>query len=683
MNRETESQKRRFNRAIRGAMGICLAATVAASGFTFSTDAVYAAKQEQNEASADNQQAESKQGTAVYLNGASGSNDKDGKTSDTAVASFSRAKKLLPNGGTIFISGTITVSKSEKWSLSSKIKVKKADGFTKPIVEVKEGAVLTLSSKFIEESDMKLANADCLVIKGNTTSDKTEKPKDETAEKPKDETKQDDNKEQPKEPVKEEDKKPESEKKIQASDISIPKTLTMDTAQALSNLPLIDCKGDGVFYWEDKSFVPTAYESKCKVFFKPNNTDKYDYSAIAGWDEKNLVVKRTITVITNSLKEPEAQEQPAVPAEKPDQADDGHTTLPDAGNNQQQTETKDETQNAGNADNSTKPADQNPAEAVPPPTDSESPSENTQTPKETDEAKGSTDTPASDSKDLEVEAVNLAVSELVKTVTNASDVNTVVAASKLYEKLDEQQKAQISRENLDLLGSAQESCKKMNLTSNGITVSADFLPWYVQFRVSLKADSDLSQEPNVKTIFSSYDLKLWNLITDSEYEIPDGEKVKVSMKAPDMTLYDQCVIIHTLKSGEKEYITPKIEGGRLTFETKSFSPFDIAGTKPLVGSGANTGNAGDAAITGNTGISGSGSSNKSNISNSNTSQKSNTNQKSNTTTSKNTSTKTTQKTVKTGDDTQWVPYLIGGGIAFVLIILLLAMGKKKGKKKDN
>ena len=42
-------------------------------------------------------------------------------------------------------------------------------------------------------------------------------------------------------------------------------------------------------------------------------------------------------------------------------------------------------------------------------------------------------------------------------------------------------------------------------------------------------------------------------------------------------------IEHLLDSGAMETIVPSVEGSTMVFSTHSFSPFGIAGSKPLVG----------------------------------------------------------------------------------------------------
>ena len=165
-------------------------------------------------------------------------------------------------------------------------------------------------------------------------------------------------------------------------------------------------------------------------------------------------------------------------------------------------------------------------------------------------------------------------------------------------------------------------------------------------------------------------------MTDSEYEIPQGKKVKVTMKAPDLTLYDRFVVIHYLKDGSVEHITPIIKDGLMTFETSSFSPFDVGGSKPLVGLPTDNASKNNGSGTANKGT------NVTNNNSNNTSDSTKNSNKKKTTTINATPSKTQQTKAsnpRTGDTSVLLPYIIGGAAALIIIILLLVTRKKKKK----
>ncbi|MGI6072385.1 MAG: Cna B-type domain-containing protein [Lachnospiraceae bacterium] len=81
----------------------------------------------------------------VYLNGATG-NDNNAGTQAAPVKSFEQALSLVAENGTIYVSGTVTVSSGKNWSIEvAGVKMQRAAGFTGPLVSVTSGGSLTLS----------------------------------------------------------------------------------------------------------------------------------------------------------------------------------------------------------------------------------------------------------------------------------------------------------------------------------------------------------------------------------------------------------------------------------------------------------------------------------------------------------------------------------------------------------
>ncbi|MDO5136040.1 MAG: hypothetical protein Q4D55_08310 [Eubacteriales bacterium] len=118
-----------------------------------------------------------------------------------------------------------------------------------------------------------------------------------------------------------------------------------------------------------------------------------------------------------------------------------------------------------------------------------------------------------------------------------------------------------------------------NHSCGGISVSGIHLPWYVQFRVGSGEAYEFSNEESA-SVFQSYEFELWDLKNDVEYVIPDGEYISVTI--PVKAGYEYS-IEHLLDNGATETIVPSVNGGTMIFSTHSFSPFGIAGSRPLVG----------------------------------------------------------------------------------------------------
>jgi hypothetical protein len=250
-----------------------------------------------------------------------------------------------------------------------------------------------------------------------------------------------------------------------------------------------------------------------------------------------------------------------------------------------------------------------------------------------------------------------------------------------------------------------EMLAQENHTSAGISVSGIDLPWYVQFRVSSGDSYQFTNEEDA-AIFQSFEFELWDLQNDTEYEIPDGEYISVTVPVKEGYEY---TIEHILDNGAMEIIIPSVDGDTMVFSTHSFSPFGIAGSKPIVGSDiAEAGYGDDSDSTGNVSSTPTADQNGSTEKNSsqvtaqeNTSSSSdsasggttvestgstdNTDNDTGNTNTKNTDTKTSNtdsksvsgNTVNTGDTTNIAPFVILVVAAAAIIVAVVVIKKKK------
>lgn len=154
----------------------------------------------------------------------------------------------------------------------------------------------------------------------------------------------------------------------------------------------------------------------------------------------------------------------------------------------------------------------------------------------------------------------------------------------IFDRKDEEEDKRPQNAGTDLTETEKEQTAARNHTCDGITVSGIDLPWYVQFRVSGGEDYEFTNEEDA-TIFKSYEFELWDTQKNTEYKIPDGEYISVTVPVKAGYTYS---IEHLLVNGAMETIIPSVDGGTMTFSTHSFSPFGIAGSKSLVGPDAGT-----------------------------------------------------------------------------------------------
>ena len=594
----------------------------------------------------DNQDGEKKEEkTIVYLNGKTGNDKNSGESQDEAVKSFEKAAELAGSSGVIRICGTVTVDEEETWELPSGVSIRRAEDFEDALVRV---------TGCLKLDNVRLYTED---ITGDG----------------------------------------EVEGAAEKEKVYVPKVITVKDTKALSEISLEGCDGDGVFSWEKEDAVPTEYETDYQVVFHPYDTKKIDYSKEKGWDEDSETVTRKVTVRVSSLKpevtptpeatdtpevtpQPESTPQPTPEVTEP--TDPGsEVTHPDTTITPDPTEVPDV-----------------PTEPEVPPTDPAEPTP--ETPKPQPEVPSDTvpETPA-DTKSAEgsgltweqmneIATVQEQLDFLPSEVTTTEEVEAIVAATKEYETLSEAQKAYIEADSLVLLQTAQEQAKTVNRTSNGVTVDGD-LPWYIQFQVQLnndKSDSSVLNGQNVDTFISPYEMKLWDMMNDNEYQL-NGQQVRITMPAPDDQLYTQLVVIHYLKDGSIEYITPIYNAdGTLSFVTTSFSPYNVAGLK-IAGSQSLVGNTDKAYTNKNTTTSGSTTTKLTpNVSAGNTGSSSN-GSTSGSVTKKNTQKSQTQQAYgttlkrvnpKTGDYQQTAWY---AGLAAAALAALGIAGKKNRKKE--
>lgn len=163
-------------------------------------------------------------------------------------------------------------------------------------------------------------------------------------------------------------------------------------------------------------------------------------------------------------------------------------------------------------------------------------------------------------------------------VTPEATVTPEADKDNIFEQEDQKDQRPSDLEE-NLTEEEKEELAAANHTSNGISVSGINLPWYVQFRATSGEDYQFTNE-NEANLFKSYEFELWDLRNNTEYEIPDGEYISVTVPVKAGYTY---TIEHLLDSGAMETIVPSVEGSTMVFSTHSFSPFGIAGSKPLVG----------------------------------------------------------------------------------------------------
>lgn len=489
---------------------------------------------------------------------------------------------------------------------------------------------------------------------------------------------------------------------VQVSSL-IPNNVTIDQPVPLSDISLP--KSDyGTLSWADGSCVPSARVQTYDVVFRPYNAA--DLAKISGWDGQSDAIYSSVTVVVSSISKDSDYEETQTEQKTAD-------TENIAQNTEENTE---ENTEASTADNTEENTETTVPEVTPEVTENPENTENTADSESTEDKNNAdtdstevTETPDNDNTDniitenTEAPAVTVTPSEdkdtpeAVETpgptVTPEADKDNIFDGTEKDITADD--RAQSVEEDTEPSDEEKAQIAEKNHTCNGISVSGINLPWYVQFRAASGENYEFTNEAEAN-VFKSYDFELWDLKNNTEYEIPDGEYLSVTV--PVKAGYDY-TIEHLLDSGAMETIVPSVEGSTMVFSTHSFSPFGIAGSKALVGeeiedgsyssgttSTATTTPQATAAASTNTGSTSGGTAN--NASNTVSGSANNTSVQASTSENQNSTSDSADQSeadskgnsvgaVETGDNTPILPFVIIGIAAAVIVAVLVYLKKKK------
>ena len=357
----------------------------------------------------------------------------------------------------------------------------------------------------------------------------------------------------------------------------IPDNVTVEQPVPLSEISLP--KSDyGTLSWVDSSSVPSKRVQSYDVVFHPYNTA--DLAKFSGWDGQSDAIYSSVTVVVSSFSKDtdytdntyenqdsqETQENGNTRENGEDTTTEtpGSTEISDNGEVKDESEAKDQdtpdtddtadkiqdtAETPDNKDVSTDTEKKDSADATETPEvtaapdDAENPEvtgapETTETPDVT-AAPDVTDTPDTTETPEITEAPE-------------SDKDNIFDGTEKKITPDERAQTVTDEEPSD---EEKIELAATNHTCNGISVSGINLPWYVQFRAASGENYEFSNEAEAN-LFKAYEFELWDLKNNTEYEIPDGEYISVTV--PVKAGYDY-TIEHLLDSGAMEKIVPSVE----------------------------------------------------------------------------------------------------------------------------
>lgn len=345
----------------------------------------------------------------------------------------------------------------------------------------------------------------------------------------------------------------------------LPDNITIDQPAELAEISL-PASEYGTLEWADGSYVPTQRVQSCEVILTPGKGQ--DLSHVDGWDPEEGVVVGYINVIVNNIDNSSTDETDPEITEIPEETPDA-TEAPaeDDKNSKDEAVSKDENEDSKDVTDGDDTKDE-----------------------KADDKNSDKGNMKADSKDKDADAGDKK-SDTADTVgelepTDDADQSTDTAddnnnTDNIFDNpvLPDQNDKRPTDADDSLTDDEKEERAEINHTCDGITVSGINLPWYVQFRVSSGDSYQFTNESDAM-IFQSYEFELWDLQNNTEYEIPSGEYISVTV--PVKAGY-QYTIEHLLDNGATETIIPSVDNDVMVFSTHSFSPFGIAGSKQLVG----------------------------------------------------------------------------------------------------
>lgn len=423
----------------------------------------------------------------------------------------------------------------------------------------------------------------------------------------------------------------QSEQAAQETLSVIPENITIDQPVALGDIPLPENEY-GTLSWEDPSYVPSQRVESCPAVFTPG--EGVDLSWMSGWDVEEGVWRGSVTVVVTSLGETEEQgsdgeaqedtsqsmntesggnpgasaENPEVPgeADKTGKNAEGQTSdaVESSGDGTSTVSAESSADGTGTGElpagengsgEGNQGTDGNPsgvtenqssggaAEPAGDQNDGGSSQDSSELPDGAD-SQGTGDASGEGTEDPKNSGSQTVDPESGEQVPAAPDDQNggetePEEPDNIFDRTQESTDDRPLTAEDDLTEEEQMARAAENHTCDGIYVSGVNLPWYVQFRATSGETYEFTIEKTAN-IFKSYEFELWDLKEGSEYEIPEGEYVSVTVPVKEGYEY---TVEHILDNGAVETIIPSVEGSVMVFSTHSFSPFGIAGSKPVVG----------------------------------------------------------------------------------------------------
>jgi len=183
------------------------------------------------------------------------------------------------------------------------------------------------------------------------------------------------------------------------------------------------------------------------------------------------------------------------------------------------------------------------------------------------------------------------IDSLPDPVKTWADADKVAEATIALNALSDDDQNQLWDEYQDYyykLYDAQAQAMDVNERDRNVYVSGD-LPWNVRIVATPIASSETQYKTFLgklggKKLIALYDIKLINLLTGDDFEMPTGMSVIITIKNLPLAGEKNIVIAHEKGTGA-EYITAHVKGSTVWFSAYSFSLYGVAADKTSAGGG--------------------------------------------------------------------------------------------------
>jgi hypothetical protein len=343
-----------------------------------------------------------------------------------------------------------------------------------------------------------------------------------------------------------------------------PEQITISEPMVLADVELPENEF-GTLSWVDDSIVPEEYTQSVEMALKPFKG--VDLSGYDGWNKEKGLLIENVKVVISSLEPEEYEEENGNP-------EDEFLTYDEENSDVSASE---------NGEASYEENIQQEEDVTELPTETEAVEISQEEPAQTENTAEGSDANGTEEDQTTAENPDADLTEENPDAGNNDSENTEetqVVPDNIFDGfpiVTEEERLLEYEEGLS--EEEMQAVAEANHSSGGITVSGAELPWYVQFRATSDVDCEFSNESGA-SIFKSYEFELWDLMNDTEYEIPDGEYVSVTIPVKEGYTY---TVEHILDNGAVETIIPSVDGTNLVFSTHSFSPFGIAGVEFIIG----------------------------------------------------------------------------------------------------